>query len=40
VGSFEIRWPMRHYQAKAAYTVPASEARSVRQSTLTIKEKK
>jgi predicted phage-related endonuclease len=40
VGSYEIRWPMRHYQAKAAYTVPASEARSVRQSTLTIKEKK
>jgi predicted phage-related endonuclease len=40
VGSYEIRWPMRHYKAKAAYTVEATEARSVRQSTLTIKEKK
>ena len=40
VGSYEIRWPMRHYQAKEAYTVEATQARSVRQSTLTIKEKK
>lgn len=39
-GSYEIRWPMRHYKAKPAYTVEATEARSVRQSTLTIKERK
>ena len=40
VGSYEIRWPMRHYKAQPERVVPASEARSVRQSTLTIKESK
>lgn len=39
-GKYEIRWPMRHYKAKPAYTVEATEARSVRISTLTIKEAK
>ena len=40
VGSYEIRWPMRHYKAQPERVVPATEARSVRQSTLTIKEAK
>lgn len=39
-GKYQITWPMRAYEAKPAYVVPASEARVVRQSTLTIKEKK
>ena len=37
---YQIAWPSRHYQAKPAYTVAATEARTVRQSTLTIKERK
>lgn len=40
VGSYEIRWPMRHYKAQPERVVPATQARSVRQSTLTIKEAK
>jgi predicted phage-related endonuclease len=40
VGSYEIRWPMRHYKAQPERIVPATQARSVRQSTLTIKEAK
>jgi predicted phage-related endonuclease len=40
VGPYEIRWPMRHYEAQPERIVPATEARSVRQSTLTIKEAK
>lgn len=39
-GEYEIRWPMRHYQAKPAYIVPAKEASVARQSTLTIKKRK
>jgi predicted phage-related endonuclease len=38
--NYEIRWPMRHYKAQPERVVPASEARSVRQSTITIKERK
>jgi len=37
---WDIKWPMRHYKAKAEYVVPAKEAYSVRQSVLTIKERK
>lgn len=40
VGSYEIKWPMRHYKAQPERIVPAKEASSVRQSTLTIKEAK
>lgn len=40
VGSYEIKWPMRHYKAQSERVVPAKEASSVRQSTLTIKERK
>jgi hypothetical protein len=40
VGSYEIRWPMRHYKAQPSRIVPAKEAHSVRQSTLTIRERK
>lgn len=37
---YDINWPSRHYKAKAAYMVEATKARVVRQSTLTIKERK
>lgn len=37
---YEIKWPMRHYKATAERVVPAKEAYSVRQSTLSIKEVK
>ena len=37
-GQYKIAWPMRHYKAAAPRVVPAKEAYSVRQSTLTIKE--
>lgn len=40
VGKYEIRWPMRHYKEQPERVVPATPARSVRQSTLTIKERK
>ena len=38
-GRFVINWPMRNYKAAAERLVPAKEAYSVRQSTLTIKER-
>ena len=38
VGRFEIRWPMRSYKAQPEKVVPAKEAYSIRQSTLSIKE--
>jgi predicted phage-related endonuclease len=37
-GSFVISWPMRNYKAAAERLVPAKEAYSVRQSSLSIKE--
>lgn len=37
-GSYVISWPMRNYKAQAERLVPAKEAYSVRQSTLTVKE--
>ena len=37
-GRFVINWPMRNYKAAAERLVPAKEAYSVRQSTLSIKE--
>lgn len=37
-GQFEIRWPMRSYSATPQRIVPAKEAYSIRQSTLSIKE--
>lgn len=42
IGSLVVRWPMRHYKAVPASTkvIPAKEAYSVRQQTLTIKEAK
>jgi len=39
-GDLVVSWPMRHYKATPARTVPAKEAYSVRQSTLSIKEGK
>jgi predicted phage-related endonuclease len=38
VGRFEIRWPMRSYNAQPEKVVPAKDAYSIRQSTLSIKE--
>lgn len=38
--NYEIKWPMRHYKATAERVVPAKPAHSVRQSTLTVKERK
>jgi predicted phage-related endonuclease len=37
-GQYVINWPMRNYKAAAERLVPAKEAYSVRQSTLSIKE--
>jgi predicted phage-related endonuclease len=37
-GSVVVKWPMRNYAAKPARLVPAKEAYSVRQSTLSVKE--
>jgi predicted phage-related endonuclease len=37
-GRFEIRWPMRSYKAQPKKVVPAKNAYSIRQSTLSIKE--
>lgn len=39
-GGYRISWPMRKYKAQPARVVPATEAREIRQSTLTIKESK
>lgn len=39
-GEYKISWPIRRYAAQPAKVVPAKEAYSVRQSTLTIKEPK
>lgn len=38
-GQYVISWPMRNYKAAPERLVPAKEAYSVRQSTLTIKER-
>lgn len=37
---YEIKWPMRHFKAQPERVVPAKDAYSIRQSTLSIKEKK
>lgn len=37
-GNVVIKWPMRHYKAQPERLVPAKEAYSVRQSTLSVKE--
>ena len=37
-GNYVISWPMRNYKAAPERLVPAKEAYSVRQSTLSIKE--
>jgi hypothetical protein len=37
-GHYVISWPMRNFKAAAERLVPAKEAYSVRQSTLSIKE--
>jgi predicted phage-related endonuclease len=37
-GKYEIKWPMRSYQAQPQKIVPAKEAYSIRQSTLSVKE--
>ena len=39
-GGYSIAWPIRNYKAQPAKTVPAKEAYTIRQSTLTIKELK
>jgi hypothetical protein len=39
-GGFTINWPVRSYKAQPEKVVPAKEAYSIRQSTLTIKETK
>ena len=40
VGKFDVSWPMRSYKATPERIVPAKEAYTIRQSTLTIKEAK
>jgi predicted phage-related endonuclease len=40
IGKYQVSWPMRHYKAAAERVIPAKEAYSIRQSSLTIKEKK
>ena len=40
VGNFIIKWPVRSYKYQPEKVVPAKEAYSIRQSTLTIKEEK
>ena len=37
-GKYEIKWPMRSYQAQPERIVPAKAAYSIRQSTLSVKE--
>jgi predicted phage-related endonuclease len=37
-GRYKITWPMRRYKAQPQRVVPAKEASTIRQSTLTIKE--
>lgn len=37
-GKYEIKWPMRSFKAQPQKVVPAKEAYSIRQSTLSIKE--
>lgn len=37
-GKVVIKWPMRHYKAQSERLVPAKEAYSVRQSSLSVKE--
>ena len=39
-GGYTIAWPTRSYKAQPSKTVPAKEAYTIRQSTLTIKEAK
>lgn len=39
-GGYNIAWPVRSYKAQPAKTVPAKEAYTIRQSSLTIKEAK
>jgi hypothetical protein len=38
VGNFIIKWPVRSYKSQPEKVVPAKEAYSIRQSSLTIKE--
>jgi predicted phage-related endonuclease len=40
IGKYAVSWPMRSYKAAEERVVPAKEAYSVRQSSLTIKENK
>ncbi len=40
IGKYTVTWPMRSYKAAEERVVPAKEAYSVRQSSLTIKENK
>lgn len=37
-GRYEIRWPMRSYKAQPQKVLPAKEAYTIRQSTLSVKE--
>jgi len=37
-GKYEIKWPMRSFKAQPQKIVPAKEAYSIRQSTLSVKE--
>jgi len=39
-GSYVIKWPIKNYKAQPAKTVPAKDAYTIRQSTLSIKEAK
>jgi hypothetical protein len=40
IGKYQVSWPMRDYKATAERIIPAKKAYSIRQSSLTIKEKK
>jgi hypothetical protein len=39
-GRYDIKWPIKRYDAQPAKTVPAKDAYTIRQSTLSIKEAK
>jgi hypothetical protein len=39
-GGYEFKWPVRHFKAQPEKVVPAKEASSKRQSTITVKEMK
>ena len=37
-GSYKVSWPMRHYKAQEQRVIPARDAYSIRQSSVSVKE--